>query len=100
MSVLENPMFLGKHGDRTIFNIENAISVNIAKYSALEEVEDEYLMLPGTKMKIKDILDAGNGLKIMQCEYEENMCKLEAHKKIIYEEQKENELQLDNNKKN
>jgi hypothetical protein len=60
ISVLENPMFLGKAGDRVEFTIEDCLVIRIAELSSIPE--DEVILLPGTRLTIKDVADRGNGL--------------------------------------
>ena len=52
LDVLKNPLFLGDKGERTIFNIETRCFVDIRKYSAFQNQEDERLILPGTFLKV------------------------------------------------
>jgi hypothetical protein len=67
INVLENPMFLGTEGERTIFQIHTKHGATIAPFSAIP-VEDELLLPPGFTFKITGILQAGGGLTIVQCE--------------------------------
>ena len=66
VAVLENPTFLGQRGERVVFNIANCCCVKIADYSAIPE--DEVLLLPGSTLLVKSVLDAGNGLHIVHLE--------------------------------
>lgn len=65
LDVLSNPAFLGTTGKRTILNIESRCFVDIRKYSAYQ-IEDERLLLPGTLLVIKAILEPAVGLQIFQ----------------------------------
>jgi len=60
-SVLNNPIFLGKEGNRTLFHIECTYGIDIQKYSSLPN-EAEVILLPGTYFQVCDSLDLGNGL--------------------------------------
>lgn len=64
LSTLNNPMFLGKTGVRTIFNIQVVSGVDIMRYSVYqgESGEAEVLLFPGTKLKVVDAMDMGGGL--------------------------------------
>ena len=64
LSTLQNPMFLGKEGTRTVFNIEAINGVDIVKYSMFqgEKGEAEVLLFPGTKLVVIDTMDMGAGL--------------------------------------
>ena len=67
MEVLENPMFCGREGDRTIFSITltQGQARDITRYSMIE-AEDEVLLPPGCKFKVESLMHAGNGLTIVQ----------------------------------
>ena len=65
IETLENPQFLGKSGNRTMFNITCKNGVDICQFSAIQ-LEKEILLLPGTCLQIEAILDAGAGLTIIQ----------------------------------
>jgi hypothetical protein len=65
LSVLSNPQFLGKSRERTIFQITCRRAVDISAFSTIE-VEDERLILPGFSFVVKSLLDAGNGLTMIQ----------------------------------
>jgi hypothetical protein len=67
VSVLEQPMFLGQEGDRTIFSIQTYSGVAIQKYSAIKS-ENEVLLSPCTFMAVKNIANLGNGLCMIQVE--------------------------------
>jgi len=60
-SVLNNQLFLGQNGNRTLFHIECTSGVDIQKYSSLPN-EAEVILLPGTYFQVCDTLDLGNGL--------------------------------------
>ena len=64
LATLTNPMFLGTTGVRTVFMIEIASGVDIERYSSFREEasEAEVLLFPGTKLKVVDAMDMGNGL--------------------------------------
>ena len=66
VSVLSNPMFLGKSGDRTIFQIHTSQAVDIAAFSAIKE-EAELLLPPGVALLITGVLPVGNGLTMLTC---------------------------------
>ena len=44
---LQNPLFLGQEGERTLFTIEAKSAVEITKYAALGDQEAEWLIPPG-----------------------------------------------------
>jgi len=64
LSTLTNPMFLGKKGVRTVFNIQVLSGVDIMRYSVYQggASEAEVLLFPGTKLKVVDAMDMGGGL--------------------------------------
>ena len=66
VSVLENPMFMGKSGPRCLFTIKSTSARDIQRYSAMGSSEREYVLPPGTCLVVQDILDAGAGLTIVQ----------------------------------
>lgn len=67
ISVLENPMFLGKNGPRTIFQIHTSYSVDIFKFSAYPEAER--LLPPGIALRITGVLSRdASGLTFITCE--------------------------------
>ena len=67
LSVLENPMFLGKNGPRTIFQIHTSYSVDISKFSAFQEAER--LLPPGIALRITGVLSRdASGLTMVACE--------------------------------
>eukprot|EP01046_Picozoa_sp_COSAG06_P001656 COSAG06_NODE_56_length_27627_cov_106.527136_9_plen_268_part_00 len=67
MEVLEHDQFCGKEGARTIFSIAltQGQARDITRYSMIE-AEDEVLLPPGCKFKVESLMDAGNGLTIIQ----------------------------------
>lgn len=64
LSTLQNDLFLGKSGVRTVFMIEALSGVDIVRYSIFdgEASEAEVLLFPGTKLLVVDTMDMGNGL--------------------------------------
>jgi hypothetical protein len=66
VSVLENPLFMGKTGDRCMFAINAQSARDIQRYSAMGSAECEYVLLPGCCLMVEDTLDAGSGLMIVQ----------------------------------
>ncbi|CAF1333318.1 unnamed protein product [Adineta ricciae] len=65
IGVLEHESFLGKTGERTLFNIECVSAKNIEKHSAFEK-ENEVLLPPGIQFEVIDCLHLNNGLYIIQ----------------------------------
>ncbi|KAJ9457564.1 Uracil-DNA glycosylase [Diplonema papillatum] len=53
--------FLGKAGPRTLFAIDAVSGVSIRQFSAYQ-AEDEYLLLPGTQLRVKSVVDKGDAL--------------------------------------
>lgn len=64
LDVLQNDMFLGKIGNRTLFVIEGAVGFDIRAFSFFQN-ESEVLLPAGSEVIVKSHLDAGNGLKII-----------------------------------
>lgn len=64
LTVLENDLYLGSNGDRTLFSIEVFNGRNIRDYSHFK-TEDEILLLPGTCMEVQSLLDQPSGLHII-----------------------------------
>jgi hypothetical protein len=64
LTVLENGMYLGNVGDRTLFSIEIFNGRNIRAHSHFDK-EDEILLLPGTYMEVQSQLDQPSGLHII-----------------------------------
>jgi len=58
VEVLENEMFLGKKGERTLFIIDSISARDISKYSGITQ-ERELILLPGTVLTIESVLDSG-----------------------------------------
>ncbi|CAF2814699.1 unnamed protein product [Rotaria sp. Silwood2] len=67
VEVLENELFFGKTGNRTLFQIECTTAKDIKNHSFVTG-EDEVLLLPARKFQVKSCLDSGNGLHIVQLE--------------------------------
>ena len=65
LAVLQSTQFLGKTGERTLFTIQALHLVKIKDFSSVED-EDELLLLPATTLIVKGVLDAGNGLTMIQ----------------------------------
>ncbi len=59
--------FIGGSGKRTLFEVIPALAVSIRKYSAFTG-EDEYLLLPGTQLKVADIKHETSGLSTIKLE--------------------------------
>jgi len=59
--------FLGTSGKRTLFEIRTGKSVGIRAFSAFTG-EDEYLLAPGTKLKVVDVTMTADGLCTIQLE--------------------------------
>eukprot|EP00930_Biecheleria_cincta_P031537 TRINITY_DN2188_c0_g1_i1.p1 TRINITY_DN2188_c0_g1~~TRINITY_DN2188_c0_g1_i1.p1 ORF type:complete len:761 (+),score=143.66 TRINITY_DN2188_c0_g1_i1:19-2301(+) len=64
VDVLENEMFLGQEGDRTLFMIENAVGFDIRPFSFYQH-ESEVLLPAGSEMRVKSKVHAGSGLNII-----------------------------------
>jgi hypothetical protein len=65
MKALENDMFLGKDGVRTLFRIDNCTrAVDIQAFSAYAS-EAEVLLIPGAYLEVVDVGDMGHGLVII-----------------------------------
>ena len=67
VSVLSNSTFLGKSGNRTIFQIHTSQAVDIAAFSAIKG-EAELLLPPGIALRITGVLSMDDGLTILTCE--------------------------------
>ena len=65
LEVLQNPEFLGREGKRTLFSIETKQALDVERYSAIGG-EQERLLLPGTCLVVKGLLDCGGGLTMVQ----------------------------------
>jgi hypothetical protein len=64
MTVLENNMYLGSEGDRTLFSVE-AINGRTIKNHSHFVTEDELLLLPGTHMIVQSQLSPAPSLHII-----------------------------------
>ncbi len=64
LTVLENAMYLGNVGERTLFSIEIFNGKDIRAHSHFD-IEDEILLLPGTCMEVLSQLDQSSGLRIV-----------------------------------
>jgi hypothetical protein len=64
LSVLENDLYLGKIGDRTLFSIETFNGRNIRAHSYFD-TEEEILLLPGTYMEVQSQLTPAPALGII-----------------------------------
>ncbi|MGW0659854.1 ADP-ribosyltransferase domain-containing protein [Streptodolium elevatio] len=53
--------FLGSRGKRTLFEVRPARAVGIRSFSAFTE-EEEYILLPGTQLKVTDVTTERGGL--------------------------------------
>ena len=58
--ILQNPLFLGKSGKRTQFMIEQRNGIDISPFSMYPE--DEVLLFPGTKLRVKSSASIAPGL--------------------------------------
>ena len=67
VTVLNEELFLGQLGERTMFNIDCYTGKNIRGHSMYKK-ENEVLLLPGFQFKKVGILNQGNGLNIIQIE--------------------------------
>ena len=67
IDVLENEQFLGTVGKRTIFQITSSKGADISSFSYYGNAEAEFLLPPGTVLKVIGILRLGD-LTIVQCE--------------------------------
>ncbi len=63
--VLENEVFLGKTGTRTLFAIDCHSGKDIRQHSMYKK-EDEMLLLPARQFQVASCLDVGNSLNIIQ----------------------------------
>jgi hypothetical protein len=69
LTVLENEVYLGSMGERTLFSIEAFNGRNIRAHSHFGE-EDEMLMLPGTYMKVHSQMKSAPDLYIIHLKQE------------------------------
>jgi hypothetical protein len=60
--------FIGISENRSLFAIETRRFVDIRKFSAFQNLEDERLILPGTLLKVKSVANQGSNLYIIQME--------------------------------
>ena len=60
LMILQNPLFLGKSGKRTQFMIEQRNGIDISPFSMYPE--DEVLLFPGTKLRVKSSASIAPGL--------------------------------------
>jgi len=65
VNVLQSEQFLGKEGERTMFNISAKSARDISRFSAIRS-EQELLLLPGTVLIVDGVLDLGNNCHIVQ----------------------------------
>eukprot|EP01045_Picozoa_sp_COSAG04_P035054 COSAG04_NODE_7932_length_1045_cov_0.902748_1_plen_86_part_10 len=67
IDVLNNSMFCGDSGKRTIFQIAltQGQARDITRYSLIS-AEDEVLLPPGCRFRVEGRLDAGSGVTISQ----------------------------------
>lgn len=66
VSVLENPMFLGTSGSRTIFQIQSSRGVEVSSFSAIPG-EAEVILPPGTTLHIDGVGKFGSDLTMISC---------------------------------
>ena len=64
LTVLENNMFLGNTGDRTLFSVE-AINGRTVRAHSHFPTEDEIILLPGTHMTVKSQFSPASDLHII-----------------------------------
>jgi hypothetical protein len=64
LTVLENNMYLGKVGERTLFSVETINGRTIRPHSHFD-TEDEILLLPGTYMEVQSQLTPASDLYII-----------------------------------
>jgi hypothetical protein len=64
LTVLENNMYLGNVGERTLFSVE-AINGRTIRAHSHFDFEDEILLLPGTYMEVQSQLSPAPGLRII-----------------------------------
>jgi len=65
LNVLENEDFLGQTGERTLFEIRDAVGFDIQQFSWYKK-EAEVLLPPGTEVVVTGSLNAAPGLTIIQ----------------------------------
>ena len=59
--------FLGTKGRRTLFEVVAHRAVSIKKYSAFTG-EDEYVLAPGTQLRVTQVKAEGDGLTLVRLE--------------------------------
>jgi hypothetical protein len=64
LTVLENNVYLGNLGERTLFSVE-AINGRIIRAHSHFDFEDEIILLPGTYMEVQSQLSPAPGLHII-----------------------------------
>ncbi|CAF4171155.1 unnamed protein product [Rotaria sp. Silwood2] len=64
LPVLENNMYLGSEGERTLFSVE-AINGRTVQAHSHFVTEDEILLLPGTRMEVQSLFSPAAGLHII-----------------------------------
>ncbi|CAF3826517.1 unnamed protein product [Rotaria sp. Silwood1] len=64
LAVLEDDIYLGRNGERTLFSIEILNGKNIRAHSYFNN-EDEYLLMPGTFMEVRSQLNPASDLHII-----------------------------------
>ncbi len=69
LSMLESDLYLGNTGERTLFSIEVFNGRNIRAHSAFD-TEDEVLLLPGTYMVVKSLLNPAPDMHIIHMKQE------------------------------
>ena len=62
---MENDIFLGKDGPRTLFAIECESAVDITPYNTFGETE--ILMFAAVTIQITGVADMGHGLTLVTC---------------------------------
>ncbi|CAF2876986.1 unnamed protein product [Rotaria sp. Silwood2] len=66
MQVLESNQFLGKEGLRTLFSIDCINGKSIAAHSYFKNVEQEFILMPGSYFQVIGQLTPGGGLHIIE----------------------------------
>lgn len=64
LNVLENNMYLGTTGNRTLFSVESLNGRTIRAHSHFD-TEDEILLLPGTRMVVQSLFRPAPGLHVV-----------------------------------
>lgn len=60
--------FMGRDGDRTLFQIVTSKSADISCFSEFGEEEAERILLPGTVLRLTGVVDVGHGLTVVQAQ--------------------------------